>query len=204
MTIPIRSRFPKGSIPLFMPLVRAIKEIPVVCLNKYKRWCKKKLFWWWWGWWAHLYMEHGRWYLCGHRQTVSRASRSVEKSGGKTRERKGKSAKWLEVNHHVPVSAPPLYWTRFLTNFSSFLASLPFHMHILHSVTETHKEFSFAGVTFKSQLFMQQIRDSGVANPWNHLKNVVCAICLYVTNLYEGMLCVMYIFVNINFKDFNS
>ena len=36
MTIPIRSRFPKGSIPLFMPLVRAIKEIPVVCLNKYR------------------------------------------------------------------------------------------------------------------------------------------------------------------------
>ena len=177
MNTPFRSRFPKGPIPLFMPLVGVIKEIPV-CLNKYKRCYKKKLFWWWWGWWAHLYMEHGRWYLCGHTQTVLRASRSVEKSGGKTRERKGKSTRWLEVNHHVPVLAPSLYWIHFLANFSSFLASLPFHMHILHSETETHKEFSSVGVRLKSQLFMQQIRDSRVANPWYHPENVVCVICL--------------------------
>lgn len=71
---------------------------------------QEKLFWWWQEWWANLCMAHGRWYPCGRRQTVPRASRSMGENGGEMRE--GKAPRSLETEYAQFLHTPQTTLTR--------------------------------------------------------------------------------------------
>lgn len=170
-------------------------------------------------------MVHGRWYPCGRRQTVPRASHSVGESGGEMREG-GESTKTFRdwkytipthptddlnpsvspdvILLHVPVLAPSLYWTHCWKPQQVFPVFWFFNHFTCASYILSLRLIQNSLPQGLGSKISPHAKKLGSVR-WQSLKSprkcsICCNVHVWMVKVYNSMLCITYLFTQINFS----